>query len=159
MFLSTDTPFRAGTALPLRLALPTGRSATLGARVVHVLAAEPARCFWLMASIGVQFERLDEQAEAVRARAGRLAPTNGAGPRVARIMSGAAVSAVQHDPILSFLLGYVDGRRDLEALARELALEVDAIERALGVSSSASGASSKSPCCQLHCGMRGPAPE
>jgi len=134
MFLSTDTPFAPTSELAIRVTLPAGRgrSVTLGARVVHVLAGQNARSLGLTAGVGVRFEKLDEQGVAFVSELVEWAVASAPAPRIPRVKLGADRNAVRHDPMLGFLLGYVDGQRNVEALSQELALEVDTIERMLG---------------------------
>ena len=132
LFFSTDAALAPASRVAIKLSLADGRSATLDARVVHVLAGQKARSLGLTPGVGVHFEKLDQQTAAFVRELVDWAAASDEGPRIARIKPGADVSALQHEPLLRFLLGYVDGRRDSAALSEELALEVDTIERMLG---------------------------
>jgi Tfp pilus assembly protein PilZ len=132
LFIATDAACDPASRLTVRLTLPAGRSAAVDARVVHVLPVDRARSFGLTAGIGVQFQELDHAAKAFVSELVDWAVAHSPGPRVARIRPGADTSAVRREPLLGLLLGYIDGQRNLDALAQELALEPDTIERMLG---------------------------
>ena len=131
LFLATEEPLELFSDVQLEVDLPGGRSTTLSARVVHVLSLDKARSFGMPAGIGVQFEDLSA---AQRESVGELvewARASDPRPRIARIKPGADLTAVQREPMLSFMLEHIDGVRDPEALSQELALEVATIERML----------------------------
>jgi tetratricopeptide (TPR) repeat protein len=133
LFLATDKALELSSSVSISLTLPGGQSGTLSARVVHVLGVQKARSLGAAAGVGVQFEGLGQQEQALLDALVTWAREHAPRPRIVRHKPGADLSTLQHDPMLGFLLGYLTdkGARDPEALAEELALELDTIERML----------------------------
>lgn len=131
MFLATDKAPELLSRVTISVAVPGGRAASLAGRVVHVLSAQRARSLGAVPGVGVQFESLGRQEQAFVEELVAWARAHDPRPRIARRKPAADPHALQHEPMLGFLLGYVDGKRDPEALAEELALEVETIERML----------------------------
>jgi len=131
VFLATDKAPQLLSQLTAMVTLPEGRSASLRGRVVHVLSGQRARSLGGVPGVGLQFEGLRRQEQAFVEDLVAWARAHDPRPRIARRKLGVDVQVLQHEPMLGFLLGYLDGKRDPEALAEELALELDTIERML----------------------------
>lgn len=130
-FLATEDTFELFSDVELVVSLPGGRSATLSARIVHILPTEKAQSFGVPAGIGVQFEGLDEQQLAQVRELVAWARDNDPRPRIARRRPAADLTALEGEPMLTYVLEHIDGQRDPEALAEELGIEVGSIERML----------------------------
>lgn len=128
-FLATDDPFELFSDVELDVDLPSGERVSLPARIVHVLTPDKARGVGVTAGIGVQFEGLQEaQLAQVRALVA-WARANDSRARIARKIPAADPSALQNEPMLSYLFDHIDGQRDPEALAEELGIEAGSVER------------------------------
>ena len=101
-FLATEDPFELFTDVQLVVALPGGRSATLGARVVHILPPEKAHGFGVPAGIGVQFEGLNEQQLGQVLELVAFARDNDPRPRIPRRRSKAEPNALDGEPIINY---------------------------------------------------------
>jgi len=128
-FLATDDAFELFTDVELAVGLPSGERVSLRARIVHLLTPDKARGVGVPAGIGVQFEGLnDQQLVQVRTLVA-WARANDSRARIARKVPGADLSALQNQPMLSYLFDHIDGQRDPEALAEELGIEAGSVER------------------------------
>lgn len=130
-FLATEDPFELFSDVELVVTLPGGRRATLSARIVHILPPEKAQRHGVPAGIGVQFEGLNEQQQGYVRELVAWARDNDPRPRIARRLPSADLSALDGEPMLTYVLEHIDGKRDPEALADELGIEPGSVERML----------------------------
>jgi hypothetical protein len=131
MFLATDTPPEQLSHLTVNVTHPELGNAMLTTRVVHAVTLHSARRRGLRAGVGVQLEGLRQAEQQFVSELVEWARTHDPRSRIPRRKEAADRSAAQREPMLGFLLEYIDGQRDPEALADELALDVDTVERML----------------------------
>ena len=131
LFVATDDALEIFSEVDVELLTPEGDLLKLPARVVHVISSAKAAQCGIPAGMGLQ---LDDLAQPMRLALGRViehARAHDPRKRVPRPIASPDKQALKDEPMLSYVLGGVDGRRTPESLANALALDLDQTEEML----------------------------